>query len=130
MQILEELQESFDKVGIQLEIIDLDEVEYVVITVKTSAPTNRTLTAKEYTVLGLFAQLIKLQGNGIAGKEIYQLFRPYWEEISVLQKHRLIEQTYSQYEEKFYLTPLGGVIIAPVMPKIQILLENMKKSAI
>ena len=77
MDILEKLQQSFDNLGMQLDIIELDQLEYVVISTKI-ADKDSSFTDKEYTVLGLFAQLIKLQGNSLAGKEFYQLFGSYW----------------------------------------------------
>ena len=125
MDILEKLQQSFDNLGMQLDIIELDQLEYVVISTKI-ADKDSSFTDKEYTVLGIFAQLIKLQGNSIEGKEIYQLFGSYWKELDSLQKYHLIEHIYSDYTDNFCLTPLGALIIAPVISRIQNLLENTK----
>jgi hypothetical protein len=119
---LELLQQKYKQLGIILELIELDNQEYVVLT-RQRGTQELQFSEQVYILLGCFAELAKIRGNCLPVIEIAELFNSYLLELKILENSNFIRRLQHPISgEVFSLTPLGAAIIEPVLLELEKLL--------
>ncbi|MFW9928799.1 MAG: hypothetical protein ACFFD1_05375 [Candidatus Thorarchaeota archaeon] len=126
--LLNQLQDLYQAIGLNLDIIDFEEKEYLVVTIikdQTEEEDKNKIESSLYAVLTVIAQMVKIRGNGIPLLELNELFAEYYEEISQLKEKKLIIQDNDlEKGEIIKLSPSGALIASPYVRKLQTYLQT------
>lgn len=126
MEILEELQDIFSKIGVILEIIEFNKLDYLTISLENQLESEE-FSQKIFSILTVITHLASIYDNNIPINRAIPILQNYKEEIKILETNRLILLPIDEISGEFryiQITPLGASIVSPIMPKFLELLTD------
>lgn len=117
--ILEQLLSKYEAIGVSLEILELNAIDYLVIFIES---TDLEMTILQLGLLVTFGLKVKIEGGFVNKKSMEPFLNNYFNDIQFLLQHNLIELNKSAL---WGLTPLGALTILPYLEDSIPILENL-----
>lgn len=120
-QILEELDSRSKDLGLTLEVIELQGIDYIFYSIPSS---DLSLSSLELGVLAIFGLISRSRGGNILNEEIDHFFKNNATELhSLVKQHYLI-----QSPNIWQISPLGASTILPLLPNVEPLIKRLLSS--
>ncbi len=117
--ILEQLLPKYEELGISVELLELNTIDYLVIFIESS---NLEMTNLQLGLLMTFGLKAKMEGGFLNKKSMEVFLANYFNDIQFLIQNNLIELNDASL---WSLTPLGALTILPYFEDSIPLLENI-----
>lgn len=114
--------ERYDELGINVEVIELNSIDYLVPYVKSD---QLSLTGKQLGLLIVFGYKTKLTGGYLPFEEESDILENYFEEMDCFQKKNFIEK---KDKLGWSLTPVGVLMILPYLEEFKDLIGKLLKT--
>ena len=119
IHILEEISEKYNEIGISLEFIELNSIDYLVVFIESS---EMNLSNRHLGLLVVFGLKTKMEGGSLTKTSMKPFLINYYNEMEDLIKKNLIS---SQSNSKWSLTPLGALTILPYLEDSISIIEKL-----